>query len=248
MSTDRGISRSPSDELHPDPSRSDDLAERAQNAMRELATDHGVRDSPTSASLSADEVLALAQVGYHPIGLVSGTAVARLGYNGEWSLRPGRSYEVPNLTSLLNDARTRAVMRMREHSKKLGSAGVVGAIINLEGVEHEGMATFVATGTAVRASGQGIHPKDGPFTCALSGHDFHLLVRSGAAPRALVVGTSAFHFGWRSPARWTRSQGRCVELSSLTQSLYGAREAAIARLTDRANRCQCGRCHRCQAP
>lgn len=40
----------------------------------------------------------------------------------------------------------------------------------------------------------------------------------------------AYHFGWRTPGRWARSQGRCVELGALTESLYGAREEAVDRL------------------
>jgi uncharacterized protein YbjQ (UPF0145 family) len=205
-----------------------------------------------SAALSTDEVLALAQVGYEPAAVISGSAVARLGNYGQWSLHPMRNYEVPYLTRLLNGSRTQAITELRERCEELKAHGVIGTRINLEGIEHEGVATFVATGTAIRRI-EGAEPDTrGPhekmilagmlwrrsrgsvFTSALSGHDFHLLVRAGGYPMGFVVGTSAYHFGWRSPSRWARSQGHCVELPTLTESLYGARERAIERLQDHA--------------
>ncbi len=202
-----------------------------------------------SASLSTDEVVALAQVGYEPVAVISASAVARLGNFGQWSLHPTRNYEVPYLTRLLNDSRTKTVLDLRHRCEELGAHGVVGARINLEGVEQEGVATFVATGTAIRRVDERAPdprqpqkrqgrwarlrhrtPDDQAFTCTLSGQDFHLLLRAGGYPMAFVVGTSAYHFGWRSLGRWARSQGRCVELGALTESLYGAREEAIDRL------------------
>ena len=228
-----------------------DLSTRATQALS-LEKPTPSPTSQASAALSTDEVLALAQVGYEPVAVISGSAVARLGNFGEWSLRPMRNYEVPYLTRLLNGSRTQAITELRERCEELKAHGVIGARINLEGIEHEGVATFVATGTAVRRiegaepDPRGPHEKmtlsgmhwhrsgDSAFTSALSGHDFHLLVRAGGYPVGFVVGTSAFHFGWRSPSRWVRSQGHCVELPTLTESLYGAREKAIERLQDHA--------------
>jgi uncharacterized protein YbjQ (UPF0145 family) len=228
-----------------------DLSTRAAQALS-LGKPTSSPTSQASAALSTDEVLALAQVGYEPVAVVSGSAVARLGNFGEWSLRPMRNYEVPYLTRLLNGSRTRAITELRERCEELGANGVIGARINLAGIEHEGVATFVATGTAVRrikgaeSDPRGPHERmtlsgmhwhrsgDSAFTSALSGHDFHLLVRAGGNPMGFVVGASAFHFGWRSPSRWARSQGHCVELPTLTESLYGARKKAIERLQDHA--------------
>jgi uncharacterized protein YbjQ (UPF0145 family) len=224
-----------------------DLSARAAQALA-AATPKQRANKQTSASLSTDEVVALAQVGYEPVAVISASAVARLGSFGQWSLHPARNYEVPTLTRLLSNTRTKTILDLRHRCEEIGAHGVVGARINLEGVEQEGVATFVATGTAIRRihgdapdarqphSRIGLWAKlrhqsgDMAFTCTLSGQDFHLLLRSGGYPMGFVVGTSAFHFGWRSIGRWARSQGRCVELGTLTESLYGARERAIERV------------------
>ena len=229
-----------------------DLSIRTAQAMNMVKPTLLPATTQASAALSTDEVLALAQVGYEPVAVISGSAVARLGNYGQLSLHPMRNYEVPYLTRLLNGSRTQAITELRERCDELKAHGVIRARINLEGIEQEGVATFVATGTAIRRI-QGAEPdprgphekmtlsgmlwhrsRDSAFTSALSGHDFHLLVRAGGYPTGFVVGTSAFHFGWRSPSRWARSQGHCVELPTLTESLYGAREKAIERLQDHA--------------
>jgi uncharacterized protein YbjQ (UPF0145 family) len=110
--------------------------------------------------------------------------------------------------------------------------------LDLQGTEEDGLAMFVATGTAVRPlAGFGADStQDGTpaFTSSLSGQDFHLLVRSGCAPVGFVVGTSVHHFGWRSMTRWMVSQGHCTEMVNLTSSLYAAREAAVRRLNEQA--------------
>jgi uncharacterized protein YbjQ (UPF0145 family) len=188
----------------------------------------------TTSGLSVDEQHSIAQVGYEAQDIVTGAAVARLGNYGKNTLHPFRSYEIPRLSQLLSSARLHAVAEMERQCTEIGAAGVIGVRLDLHGTEEHGLATFVATGTAVRPLGG---PEEAParaFTSSLSGQDFHLLLRSGCAPVGFVLGTSASHFGWRSFAQWTASQGRCTEMASLTSALYAAREAAVHRLSRRA--------------
>jgi uncharacterized protein YbjQ (UPF0145 family) len=187
-----------------------------------------------------DEQLAISEVGYEPQDIVTGSAVARLGVYGKNTLRPFKSYEIQRLSTLLGSARLHAVEEMERQCIELEAAGVIGVHLDLKGTEEDGLATFVATGTAIRSisgSGRDVESGSAPvFTSSLSGQDFHLLLRSGCAPVGFVVGTSAYHFGWRSPARWTASQGRCAEMVNLTSSLYAARESAVQRLSRQAAR------------
>jgi len=206
------------------------LGGQALRALRKGSSEPPL--TPASSGLSVDEHLAVAQVGYEPLAVVSGSAVARLGVNGKWSLHPFTNYEVRNVSFLLDGARRAAVADMEARTAKLGATGVIGVRLNLEGVEHDGLATFVASGTAIRSTG-GRRSKVSPFTSSLSGQDFHLLVRAGCNPVGFVVGASTYRFGRRSAARWAASEGRCAELTRLTESLYGAREAALERLGGR---------------
>jgi uncharacterized protein YbjQ (UPF0145 family) len=189
----------------------------------------------TTSGLSVDEQLAIAQVGYEAQDIVTGAAVARLGINGKNTLHPFSSYEIGRLSALLGSARQHAVKEMERQCSDIGAAGVIGVRLDLHGTEADGLATFVATGTAVRTMGAQESTGPGPaFTSSLSGQDFHLLLRSGCAPVGFVVGTAAFHFGWRSPTTWAAAQGRCTEMVNLTTSLYAAREAAAHRLSRQA--------------
>jgi uncharacterized protein YbjQ (UPF0145 family) len=189
----------------------------------------------TTSGLSVDEQLSIAQVGYEAQDIVTGAAVARLGNYGKNTLHPFQSYEIQRLSGLLGSARQHAVQEMERQCIDIGAAGVIGVRLDLQGTEEDGLATFVATGTAVRAIGAPAADAPGPaFTSSLSGQDFHLLLRSGCTPVGFVVGASAFHFGWRSPTTWAAAQGRCTEMVNLTASLYAAREAAAHRLSRQA--------------
>jgi uncharacterized protein YbjQ (UPF0145 family) len=194
----------------------------------------------TTSGLTVDEQLSIAQVGYEPQDIVTGAAVARLGTFGKNSLRPFQNYEIQRLSALLGNAREHAVQEMEKQCTEIDAAGVIGVHLELEGTEEDGLATFVATGTAVRpiaGAGAPTRAVTAPvFTSSLSGQDFHLLLRNGCAPVGFVVGTSAFHFGWRSLARWAAAQGRASEMVSLTSSLYAAREFAVQRLQHQAAR------------
>jgi uncharacterized protein YbjQ (UPF0145 family) len=219
--------------------------ERAHAAMAALRTQRFMPvetddSTDTTSGLTVDEQLSIAQVGYEPQDIVTGAAVARLGTFGKNSLRPFQNYEIQRLSALLGNAREHAVQEMQKQCAEIDAAGVIGVHLELEGTEEDGLATFVATGTAVRpiaGAGAPTAAVTAPvFTSSLSGQDFHLLLRNGCTPVGFVVGTSAFHFGWRSLARWAAAQGRASEMVSLTSSLYAAREFAVQRLQRQAAR------------
>jgi uncharacterized protein YbjQ (UPF0145 family) len=226
-----------------------DGVERARGAIAALRTQQFLpvetdNSTDTTSGLTVDEQISIDQVGYEPQDIVTGTAVARLGTFGKSSLHPFRSYEINRLSGLLGSAREHAVAEMRRQCTEIDAVGVIGVHLELQGTEEDGLATFVATGTAIRplpGGDVGARP-GGPggtgatpvFTSSLSGQDFHLLLRNGCAPVGFVIGTSAFHFGWRSLGRWAASQGRTSEMVSLTSSLYAARELAVQRLQEQA--------------
>lgn len=89
-------------------------------------------------------------------------------------------------------------------------------------------------GTAVRhRSGNGYRPAHGrPFTSDLSGQDLWTLLRTGARPLGLVLGSCVY-----SVARVTSLRlqlWRNLELPHFTQALYDARELAMTRMQHEA--------------
>ena len=69
------------------------------------------------------------------------------------------------------------------------------------------------------------------FTSDLSVDEFILVRESGFVPLGLVMGTSMYHMGLQY-AGWKQS----VELTTLSQAMYAARELAMKRMQDEGER------------
>ena len=72
--------------------------------------------------------------------------------------------------------------------------------------------------------------RPGIFTSDLSVNEFLLVKEAGFDPVGLVVGSSIYHIGFRSP-QWSQSQ----ELTMLSQAMYQARELAMSRMEAEAD-------------
>jgi uncharacterized protein YbjQ (UPF0145 family) len=70
----------------------------------------------------------------------------------------------------------------------------------------------------------------GLFTSDLSVNEFLLVKEAGYDPLGLVVGSSIYHIGWQKPAL-----NQSVELETLTQAMYHARELAMTRMEEEAD-------------
>ena len=83
----------------------------------------------------------------------------------------------------------------------------------------------------------------GLFTSDLSVNEFLLVKEAGFDPLGLVVGSSIYYVGWQKPAL-----NQSVELETLTQAMYHARELAMTRMekeadshnANRVRRADCG--------
>ena len=70
----------------------------------------------------------------------------------------------------------------------------------------------------------------GLFTSDLSVNEFLLVKEAGFDPLGLVVGSSIYHIGWQRPAL-----NQSMELETLTQAMYHARELAMTRMEEEAD-------------
>jgi len=205
-----------------------------------------------TSALSVQEFAAIRSVGFTPVGQVLGSAVYNVGwtYSGcgyvggfgysrygggynrggfsgfglggsQWS--PAPVVDVPAVRQLLEQARHRAVERMRVEAAGLGGDGVVGVRLSVGSFYGNGL-EFMAIGTAVRADGAK-RPKK-PFTSDLSGQDFAKLLRAGWVPVDLVQGVGAVirHDDWAQ--RMQQSSWMNQEMVGSTQLVTAARAAA----------------------
>src|SRR5690348_16208580 len=112
-----------------------------------------------TSALTVQEFAAIRSVGFSPVGQVLGSAVYNVGwsytgcgyagvgpfggYGGGWS--PAPVVDVPAVRHLLEQARHRAVERMREECSGLGGDGVVGVRLTVKSFFGNGM-EFMAIG------------------------------------------------------------------------------------------------------
>src|SRR6478735_777637 len=70
----------------------------------------------------------------------------------------------------------------------------------------------------------------GVFTSDLSVSEYVLLGEAGFEPLGFVIGSSIYHIGLQS-SKW----GQNMELTTLTQAMYNARELAMSRMEAEAS-------------
>ena len=103
-----------------------------------------------SSDLTNEEMWNLVNMGYMPLKLVLGTAVYSLGVmGGIMAMFKGLARgEVPELTSLIYDAREHAIGLIRDEAAAIGADDVVGIKTHIN--EHGPLLEFMAIGTAVK--------------------------------------------------------------------------------------------------
>jgi uncharacterized protein YbjQ (UPF0145 family) len=182
-----------------------------------------------TSDLSVNEFLLVKEAGFEPVGLVVGSSIYHIGYQvGNWN----QNMELQVLSQAMYNARELAMSRMEAEADQLGADGIVGVRLNVGFYEWgEGLAEFIAIGTAVKArEGSYRTPGGKPFTSDLSGQDFWTLLQSGYAPRGLVMGTCVYHVAHQSLRGWFNSVGQNQEMPNFTQATYEARELAMDRM------------------
>lgn len=210
-----------------------------KDALSRLA-ELGGRDGKAglfTSDLSVNEFLLVKEAGFNPKGLVFGSSIYHIGLQGRsWS----KNRELDKLSQAMYTARELAMSRMEAEAKVLDADGVVGVRLDVNFYDwgpHS--AEFIAIGTAIESKDAPMswrNPLGAPFTSDLSGQDFWTLVQSGYMPLGLVMGTCVYHVGHRNLANVVAQTGNNSELVPFTQALYEARELAMTRMQDEAER------------
>jgi uncharacterized protein YbjQ (UPF0145 family) len=181
-----------------------------------------------TSDLSVNEYLLVEDAGYEPLGLVLGTSIYHIGIQRQqWRA----SHELEVLSGALYHARELAMQRMEEEAADLGADGIVGVRLQVKGFGTGGhTAEFVVVGTAIRRRNRDGPPPGRPFTSDLSGQDFWTLLRTGATPVGMVMGSCVYTIAATGGIGRARQFWRNAELPVYTQALYDARELAMARM------------------
>lgn len=201
----------------------------ALERMREMTGADG-RGALFTSDLSVNEFALIKQAGFHPLGLVMGSSIYHVGFSFTgWT----GSQEVAVLSAAMYEARALAMRRLEQEAEQLGADGVVGVKLQIRRwVWAENMLEFVAIGTAIKADDGSSWrtPAGKPFTSALSGSDFAVLLSTGYQPVGFVMGTCVWHVAYMSMRQAWKVLGQNAELPTFTEALYAARETAMVRL------------------
>ncbi|WP_407539435.1 heavy metal-binding domain-containing protein [Deinococcus radiomollis] len=201
--------------------------ESATREERQRLTEN--REQLFTSDLSVSEFALLYELGYSPLGLVMGTCVYQIGYQGAaWT----ESVELSGITQAMYTARHLAMSRMVAEASFLGADGIVGMRLELGG-KHLGLANnmleFIAVGTAVRFPAGEQRLGTEPFTSDLNGQDLYKLHRIGFRPVSLVMGNCVYHVATQAVSQYAVS-GQNGENKVYTQAIYHARELAMDRM------------------
>jgi uncharacterized protein YbjQ (UPF0145 family) len=210
----------------------------AEQRLRELAA--GTTGFTSGLSVADFALTRLESI--RPVCQVMGTSVYKVGWKSYpwgsgWSSTAVLT-ELTTLTHAWNDARARALWRLREEAQVAGCHAVLD--VTFDNRRHDFLSDeieIVVNGTAVHLP-EGAAAGDGPVLTDLSMPDYILLRRAGYVPVGIVTSTSVFYVvpSWdtqRMTTGWQRLQPN-AELVDYTQGVYEARERAIARATEQA--------------
>jgi uncharacterized protein YbjQ (UPF0145 family) len=195
-----------------------------------------IRQGLFTSDLSVNEFLLVRQAGFDPLGLVVGSSIYHIGIQVAGYKT---SQELTVLSQAMYGARELAMTRMEEEADQLGADGIVGVRLDIGRYEWgENLAEFIAIGTAVKHREGVLHraPSGRPFTSDLSGQDFWTLVQSGYMPLGLVMGTCVYHVAHQGLAAKAGQMGQNTEMANFTQALYEARELAMERMQEEAEK------------
>lgn len=205
----------------------------AERRLERMAREGGVFTS----DLSVPEFMLGNQLGLQPLTQVMGSCVYQVGwqYAREAIYTRGRPVlqELETISEAWNEARGRAVKRMRQEAVLAEADAVVGVHATSGRYDWaESSVEFAVFGTAVRDPSVARHGE--AVLTDLSLQDYWKLRQAGLEPCGLVAATSCFFVvrgAWAAQMQtltFTRNQ----EITDYTQGVYQARETALERLTD----------------
>jgi len=183
---------------------------------------------PHTSDLSIDELLAIHAVGYDALELVTGNSTISIPLMA-WTLSRD---EVTEASFAHRHAFETATSRLLAECAAAGGEGVVGVDVHVRQVGH-GVSVDL-TGTAVRRIDSHESTRAHPFASDLSGQAFAKLKMAGWRPVGLALGASYMHVQRATASQVLGRVGQNVELTTMTEALYAARESAMERMQSMA--------------
>lgn len=194
------------------------------------------RQMAFSTSADAQQLYCQKDSGFEPLHFVFGNVAYSIGLGGNimGSFRQLKRGEVPQYSKIFDETRHLALERIVQNAKQHDANAVIGIqtmISPLMGTQE-----MMMVGTAAH------HPllekyRSNPVTSDMTNEELWNMVSLGYMPLKLVMGVSVYSIGLASGIMSMLQSLGGGEVSGLTEILYEAREKALARIEQEAERC-----------
>lgn len=189
-----------------------------------------------STSANAQELYCQLDAGFKPHSFVFSNVAYSIGMGGtiKGALRGLRRGEVSQYTEIFEKTRHLALERIKNEAKQVGANAVIGiqtSIVPLLGTQE-----MMMLGTASSHAALTNFAND-PVTSDMTNEEMWNLVNIGYVPIQLVMGVSVYSLGLTAGITSSIKSLIGGKVESLTEVLYEAREKALKRLEDAAEKC-----------
>lgn len=184
--------------------------------------------------LSGNEIYCLNKLNLKPGNLCIGNSVFSLGIvrGLTTGLKVIAGGEIPEISNLVHEGRSKAFARMKEEASKQDGIGIVSADSEL--VNHGGNIEFLSIGSLVhKKSAETEHVA---FSTAASAQELYCQLDCGFQPRQFVFGNVAYSIGVSgNVGGFFKSMAR-GEVEAYSKIFEETRHIALKRITDEAKR------------
>jgi uncharacterized protein YbjQ (UPF0145 family) len=233
-----------------------DITPGARRRLREL------RDSGAAftSDLSTADFALCHQLGLRPLAQVMGSSIYQMGYQGlGWGAGSyARAYqagggvvaEMDTLSYAYNEARSRALVRLKHEATAVGADAVVGVDVRIQARDYGEAAAsnvieYSVVGTAVARKSDALRgpatQQRSPVLTELGVADYTKLVSAGIEPAGIVGASSAFFSTYSYAFGGGVFGGSAMgmtqanfELTGFTQAIYAARAQAMGAIHQQA--------------
>ncbi len=189
-----------------------------------------------STASSAQALYCQIDAGFVPHRFVFGNVAYSIGLGGNiaGAFRGLKRGEIPQFTKIFDRTRHLSLSRIRDEAKRVRANAVTGIEIAI--LPFMGAQEMVMTGTASS------HPAlndyfNEPATSGMTNEEMWNLANMGYLPLRLVMGVSVYSLGLASGIASSLKSLVGGQIDTLTELLYEAREQALTRLEEDADRC-----------
>lgn len=189
-----------------------------------------------STSANAQALYCQMNAGFTPHSFVFGNVAYSLGVGGniKGAFRGLKRGEVPQYTQIFDRTRHLALNRIKDEAKMHKANAVIGIETSI--MPFMGTQEMIMTGTASSHPALNDYFSD-PVTCDMTNEEMWNLVNIGYLPIRLVMGVSVYSLGLVSGITSSLKSLIGGQIDTLTELLYEAREKALARIEEDAEKC-----------